>query len=1047
MASVTQTIPTYTGGVSQQPDELKKPGQVNAAKNVIPDVTEGLTKRPGGKLLSSLSHTSNFSLPDGSNNTTTYDPDAQSDGKWFSYYRDETEQYIGQIDRTGTVRMWSCSDGAAVPVLYEGGAGSTQETALKLYLNHYADEDLQTLTLNDYTYVANRGDFKSDGTTAHPKTTVAMKDLFSLASGEYNTDPSVTADKNKNALRPAEAYIDLKSIEYASQYAVNLFDSTTTSTISTATRIKVERVVDSSNGCESGDTPPSGTKPGTGSYTSRCNNTAGAKQDSYCPNVATRIFSITSKASGPAADANGTAHIYDVTRSDTSIAAAGVCANLYFRIATIGQSVAQGDNAANPDYHCRYTTTHDLLYGGEGWETGDYFDVWMKDARYRVTIEDHSVSKIQATMDGNAGSGAIRPLPTPFDSETTITAESILGDIRTIIEEYNNGIDASDTQQIGTGLYLTDSDPFNISTPNGNLLNVFAKRIDTIEDLPVQCKHGYVVLVKNSEADEDDYFLKFVGENGRDGNGAWEECPEPGRQINFDEETMPIQIVRHIDSSTGTVTGTNNGKYFRVGFPDWDKCQVGDTTTNPNPSFVGKKISQLVFFRNRLCLLAGTNVIMSRPGDYFNFWNKSAITYSNTDPIDLSISSKYPSTIYDAIGVSSGLVLFTKNEQFLLTTDSDILNPTTAKINSISDYNFNYKTNPVSLGTSIGFLDNAGKYTRFFEMANIRREGEPRVIEQSKVVSKLFDYNLDNISASRENSVIFFNEKNKSTLYGFRYFNAAEKRQQQAWFTWELSGNVIYHCMLDDSFYAVIKHSNGKFVLQKFDLKMLSDSFSVTDDFDTTDTSDDVTYKIHLDNSKLITASQLGYSSSTQRTGFTKPDGFDATDKQLAVYCNVSGDQVGRYATASIVGNPGNYNIEWDGDWTGKDLIVGYLFDMEVKFPTIHIVRQDGETYRSDTRGSLIIHRLKLSLGNAGQYKTTLKRVGKDDYSETYEPAIANTYNANQVAIKEEVIKTIPIYDRNTNCDITLTSTHPSPSTLQSMTWEGDYNPKFYRRV
>ena len=36
--------------------------------------------------------------------------------------------------------------------------------------------------------------------------------------------------------------------------------------------------------------------------------------------------------------------------------------NLYFRITTIGQAVPEGDDA-NPDYHCRYTTTHDLLYG------------------------------------------------------------------------------------------------------------------------------------------------------------------------------------------------------------------------------------------------------------------------------------------------------------------------------------------------------------------------------------------------------------------------------------------------------------------------------------------------------------------------------------------------------------------------------------------------------------------------------------------------------------------------------------------------------------
>ena len=62
MASVTQSIPTLTGGLSQQPDELKVPGQVNVANNVLPDVTQGLQKRPGGKLVKSLSDNSTSSL-------------------------------------------------------------------------------------------------------------------------------------------------------------------------------------------------------------------------------------------------------------------------------------------------------------------------------------------------------------------------------------------------------------------------------------------------------------------------------------------------------------------------------------------------------------------------------------------------------------------------------------------------------------------------------------------------------------------------------------------------------------------------------------------------------------------------------------------------------------------------------------------------------------------------------------------------------------------------------------------------------------------------
>ena len=1083
MASVTQTVHTYTGGISQQPDELKVPGQVNKAKNVIPDVTHGLMKRPGGRLVASLSDSAAFNLPNGSTNTNIqYDPDSQTNGKFFSYYRDEAEQYLGQVSRTGDLRMWKCTDGTPVPVIYSHkswvtgfaysigdlisannkiykaitagtSTGSTapshgsgevavggntwkyitttaaQETALKLYLNHNADDDVQSLTLNDFTYLNNRATLKSDGTTAHPKTTVAM---------------SATVEPT----RPAEVFIDLKKISYASQYALNLWDSDNVSEVSTATRIEVTRQYDSSNACN-GSNVLSGLPTGG----NRCTDAAGNDQDAYCPNVDTRIFAVNSgMQKSSSLDANGQSFNIDVIRGGSAIAT-NAAANLYFRIATIGQSVAQGGSSANPDYQCRYTTTHDLLYGGEGWEKGDYFDIWMKNARYRVTIMEASVSKVQATMNSQPGSGLIRPLPTPFDNETTITAESVLGDIRTIIENYNNGITAAETKQIGTGLYITNDTEFSASTPNKDLMNVITDSVNTVEDLPQECKDGYVVKVKNSDNDEDDYYLKFFGHRtGQDGPGVWEECPEPGRKVEFDKETMPIQIVRLQDDSSGTVTGTANAIYFKVGYPEWDDCLVGSwnsTTlrgTVPEPSFVGKKISRLVFYRNRLCMLSDENIIMSVPGSFFDFWARTAMVFSNTDPIDISCSSTYPAVIYDAVQNNSGLVLFTPNQQFLVTTDSDILNPTTVKVNALSTYNYNFKTNPINLGTTIGFLDNAGKYTRFFEMVNVRREGDPQLVEQSKVVNKLFDGNLNLISNSRENGVIFFSEKNKPILYGFRYFNDSEKRMQQSWFTWELQGNVQYHCVLDDAVYAVIREGS-KDVLQRFDIQTSSDSRTVTDDFDTSETEDDITYRIHLDNSVVIQSNQLGYSATSKKTGFTMPNGFNSTTKQLAVYCHNAGNNVGRYAEASVVGNPGNYNIEFDGDWTGEPLVVGYLFDMEVEFPTIHITRQVGESSRSDTRGSLVVHRVKLSLGSAGLYKTKLERLGKNDYTEVYEPVYANLYNANQVAIQSESIRTIPIYDRNTNTTLTLKSTHPSPATLQSMTWEGDFTTKFYQRV
>jgi len=69
-----------------------------------------LLKRPSGQFIKSLS--------DGTNNS-------QTNGKWFHYYRDEAEQYIGQVSRTGDINMWKCSDGSEMNVV-----GSTTAMAL-----------------------------------------------------------------------------------------------------------------------------------------------------------------------------------------------------------------------------------------------------------------------------------------------------------------------------------------------------------------------------------------------------------------------------------------------------------------------------------------------------------------------------------------------------------------------------------------------------------------------------------------------------------------------------------------------------------------------------------------------------------------------------------------------------------------------------------------------------------------------------------------------------------------------------------------------------
>ena len=894
MANVTQTIPNLTQGISQQPDEYKIPGQVNDMINCLPDVTQGLQKRPAGKFVASLS--------DGTNNSFTT-------GKWFHYYRDETEQYIGQIIRRknengtshaddGKIRLWNCLTGVEQTIVNAIGNDN--------YLIHNNAEDIQTLTLNDFTYLNNRTKVVEMDSTIEPLNNFGK-----------------------------EVFIELKKIAYSKQYSLNIFDDTTTKETTTATRINVEMIRSSNNYCDSDNYmqphADRGLAVGSGGN-ARCGTEAKDGRDAFAPNVGTRIFDISSGEalvdsnavggiinnpggtnyysdqnyaytvgiykrqvgaeyafstttgqytvrskdasgnlvahglssgdtiyfdfiSGPGVDETKTITVVDsyqfrftpttalssdVLYTDNSGGPYNVNYseanqtkrnNLFFRITTTGQSVPF-TSGSSTTYQARYTTQYDLLHGGEGWQQGDYFYVWMKDAFYKITIEEISTSQAQANLV------LARPKPTPFDVKTTITAESILGDLRTQIIEAKDDNDnpifqASEVTIIGTGLHIKrTSANFNASTPVGELMNVVSGKVNDVGDLPSQCVHGMVVEVVNSDAEQDNHFVKFFGKKKSDGTymdgqGTWEECAQPGRKIRLKRSSMPIVLIRTEDgnfrlteldgstygisslqtnntatftsttsNNTVTVTRTNHGfldqdlvniesanltnGQFEItlvddntftyesaanegahtneactvgqGYaaPQWDDAIVGDDVTNPEPSFVGKFISKMLFFRNRFCILSDENIVMSRPGDFTNFFNKSAIQFVASDPIDISASSGYPAILHDGIQTNTGLVLFSSNQQFMLTTDSDVFSPMTAKINALSTYNFNPATNPISLGTTIGFLDNAGKFSRFFEMAELQREGEPELIEQSAVVSKLFEKDLQLISNSEK---------------------------------------------------------------------------------------------------------------------------------------------------------------------------------------------------------------------------------------------------------------------------------------------------------
>ena len=99
MSAISQSIPNLLGGVSQQPDPLKIPGQVREAENVLLDPTFGCRKRPPTKFINQLA------------------TDIPKDATWFPIFRDQNERYIVAIYKNSSnatqIKIWDADTGVA----------------------------------------------------------------------------------------------------------------------------------------------------------------------------------------------------------------------------------------------------------------------------------------------------------------------------------------------------------------------------------------------------------------------------------------------------------------------------------------------------------------------------------------------------------------------------------------------------------------------------------------------------------------------------------------------------------------------------------------------------------------------------------------------------------------------------------------------------------------------------------------------------------------------------------------------------------------------
>ena len=79
-------------------------------------------------------------------------------------------------------------------------------------------------------------------------------------------------------------------------------------------------------------------------------------------------------------------------------------------------------------------------------------------------------------------------------------------------------------------------------------------------------------------------------------------------------------------------------------------------------------------------------------------------------------------------------------------------------------------------------------------------------------------------------------------------------------------------------------------------------------------------------------------------------------------------------------------------------------------------------------------------MGMSGAFSVTVDSKDRDSYSMDFESNTLHTHGTNIYNIIPSQTADVPIYQPNTEFKLEFNSSNPTPCTLNSMTWEGDYN-------
>ena len=391
-----------------------------------------------------------------------------------------------------------------------------------------------------------------------------------------------------------------------------------------------------------------------------------------------------------------------------------------------------------------------------------------------------------------------------------------------------------------------------------------------------------------------------------------------------------------------------------------------------------------------------------------------------------------------------GVLLFGENQQFMLFSDTGVISPSTSVIKNLSNYEVTDTVVPVSTGTNVTFVNKTAGYMRVVQMYTQGSGDNPQFIDIGKEATQYIPDTVERIVSNAQNFFIALYGQSSPSLYFNKNYIEGNQSLIRGWYSWKLPGNIQFVTTNNDKMYAVVATTGGsKIALLSLNLNTLPteaqvESGSIANSnpsFDFISTPKPVTgvssgVRFISDQTRIYTQFEL----TSGLNPICVQDVSSSSSTFSGLYKADSAVTTGTDSLGSYIAIPGE-------DLSSLTWLVGYKLEMSVKFPRLYY--RSGEFV--DNSSYTNIHRVKFSMGLSGQCSFDVTVFGS---TSNYEipTARSDNYLYDNLPVDDRNIFTIPIMQRNTNVDLTLKSDNPYIVSLNSLQWEGNYSPRFYRR-